>query len=57
MGPETHLNSKVIINACKNYQWYKDYPLMNRVSDEVRNATREKYQELFEDLKQQKAVV
>ena len=57
MGPEAHLNSKVIINACKNYQWYKDYPLMNRVSDEVRNTTRKKYQELFEDLKQQKVVV
>ena len=33
LGPEMHLNSKVIINACKNYKWFKDYPVMNRVSE------------------------
>ena len=57
MGPEAHLNSKVIINACKNYQWYKNYPLTNKISNEVRDTTRKKYQELFSDIKQRKVVV
>lgn len=56
-GSETHLNSKVIINACKNYKWLKDYPVMNRVSDKVRQATREKHHELFEALGRNKVVV
>ena len=56
-GSETHLNSKVIINACKNYKWLKDYPVMNRGSDKVRQATREKHHELFEALGRNKVVV
>ncbi len=50
MGPGAHLNSKVIINACKNYKWIKDYPLTNRVSEDVRKSTRKKYREFFEEL-------
>ena len=39
--------AKVIINACKPYHWMKDFPLVNRASDELRKKVLEKWTSLF----------
>ena len=46
----TQSNSKAIINACKPYAWIKDFPVVNRISGEMRKAMRAKYREFFEEL-------
>ena len=39
--------AKVIINACKPYHWMKDFPLVNRASDELRKKVLGKWTSLF----------
>jgi 4-hydroxy-3-polyprenylbenzoate decarboxylase len=39
--------AKVIINACKPYHWQKDFPPVNRASDELRKKVIEKWSSLF----------
>jgi 4-hydroxy-3-polyprenylbenzoate decarboxylase len=43
-------NSRAIINACKPFHWKDQYPRVNRVSEELRAKTREKWKELFGSL-------
>ncbi len=43
-------NSRAIINACKPFHWRDQYPRVNRVSEELRAKTREKWKELFGSL-------
>lgn len=40
-------NSRAIINACRPYHWRKEFPLVNRASDELRNRTLAKWKSLF----------
>ncbi len=42
-----YTNSRAIINACRPYHWRKDFPLVNRASDELRNKTLAKWKNLF----------
>ena len=39
--------AKAIVNACKPYHWIKDFPPLNRSSDELRQATMDKWKYLF----------
>jgi 4-hydroxy-3-polyprenylbenzoate decarboxylase len=43
-------NSRAIIMACKPFHWMKDFPMVNRASDELRAATINKWQDLFPNL-------
>lgn len=40
-------NSRAIINACRPYHWRKEFPLVNRASNELRNKTLSKWKNLF----------
>ncbi len=40
-------NSRAIINACRPYHWRKDYPKVNKASNELRAATLKKWSDLF----------
>lgn len=40
-------NARAIILACRPYHWKKDFPRVNRASDELRRATYQKWQRLF----------
>lgn len=40
-------NSRAIIDACRPYHWMKQFPLVNRASDELRNRTLAKWKSLF----------
>ncbi len=40
-------NSRAIILACRPYYWKKDFPRVNRASDELRRATFNKWRRLF----------
>ncbi|MFC2013942.1 UbiD family decarboxylase [Chloroflexota bacterium] len=39
--------TKVIIDACKPYQWFKEFSLECKVSDEMKKRTMEKWNHLF----------
>lgn len=39
--------AKVIINACRPYHWRKEFPLVNRASDELRSKVMDKWGHLF----------
>ncbi len=40
-------NSRAIINACRPYHWRKEFPLVNRASNELRNKILSKWKNLF----------
>ncbi len=40
-------NGRAIILACRPYHWRKDFPRVNRASDELRSRTLRKWPELF----------
>lgn len=42
--------AKVIINACKPYHWMKDFPPINRASDELRKEVIENWPSLFKSI-------
>jgi 4-hydroxy-3-polyprenylbenzoate decarboxylase len=42
-----YTNSRAIILACRPYYWKKDFPRVNRASDELRAATLKKWSYLF----------
>ncbi|HZT07300.1 MAG TPA: UbiD family decarboxylase [Chloroflexota bacterium] len=42
-----YTSSRAIINACKPYEWIKDFPKANKVSAELRRQTTEKWSDLF----------
>jgi len=39
--------AKVIINACKPYHWMKDFPPVNRASDELRRKVLDRWPNIF----------
>jgi 4-hydroxy-3-polyprenylbenzoate decarboxylase len=41
-------SSRAIINACKPYEWIKEFPITNVASPELRRQTLEKWRDLFE---------
>jgi hypothetical protein len=45
---ETLTNTRAIINACRPYGWIKEFPPVNRASDETRRKVLEKWKGLFE---------
>ncbi len=40
-------NSRAILIACKPFHWMKDFPRVNRASEELRASTLEKWKDLF----------
>jgi 4-hydroxy-3-polyprenylbenzoate decarboxylase len=40
-------NSRAIINACKPYEWIKEFPRTNVASPELRNQVLRKWADLF----------
>ncbi|MFQ5851484.1 MAG: UbiD family decarboxylase [Candidatus Binatia bacterium] len=40
-------NSRAVILACKPFSWYREFPLVNRASDNLRQAVLKKWQTLF----------
>jgi 4-hydroxy-3-polyprenylbenzoate decarboxylase len=42
-----YTTAKVIINACKPYHWMKNFPPVNRASDELRKKVLDKWSSLF----------
>lgn len=40
-------NSRAIIVACRPFHWKEDFPMVNRVSDELRYVTLKKWPDLF----------
>ena len=42
-----YTNSRAIINACRPYHWRKEFPLVNRASDELRAKTLGKWTDLW----------
>lgn len=41
-------SSRAIINACRPYHWMKDFPIVNKASQELRAKTLDKWGSLFE---------
>lgn len=41
-------NSRAIIIACRPYHWRKDFPEVNRASDNLRTTTLKKWPQLFQ---------
>lgn len=40
-------NTRALINACKPYEWIKEFPVVNRVSEETRKSVLQKWSWLF----------
>jgi UbiD family decarboxylase len=47
-------SSRAIINACKPYEWIKEFPVTNVASPELRRRTLEKWHDLFEGSRSEK---
>ena len=40
-------SSRMIINACKPYHWFKEFPAVNRCSPELRREVYSKWKDIF----------
>jgi 4-hydroxy-3-polyprenylbenzoate decarboxylase len=45
--PESMANSRAIINACRPYEWFEAFPVLNKASQGQRRKTLEKWNKLF----------
>ncbi|MBN1227439.1 MAG: UbiD family decarboxylase [Deltaproteobacteria bacterium] len=45
---KNYTTDKVVINACRPYHWIKDFPRVNRASNDLRKKVFDKWKHLFE---------
>jgi 4-hydroxy-3-polyprenylbenzoate decarboxylase len=46
-GSKALMNSRAVIDACRPYEWMKDFPEVAETSPELRNAVLEKFGRSF----------
>ncbi len=46
----TQVNSRVIIDACKPFQWYDKFPMTNIASPELRKKVQQRFESFFQEI-------